>query len=112
MDELLDGDGGDEGCGDELVARLGLLDANAFDVEALGLQGAEQLLDRPAAAVQVGDREGLGRIRDRERGERAASARPRPAGGSTSRTSTRLRTTLFGRPVRTPVRWPRERRRP
>src|SRR4051794_24693094 len=46
-----------------------LADAHRLDVEALVLEGAEQLLDRPAAAVQVGDREGLGCMGDRERGE-------------------------------------------
>src|SRR5215204_3977073 len=34
---------------------------------------------------------------------RSRQCTPSPAGGSTSRTSTRLRTTLFGRPVRTPT---------
>src|SRR5215218_3917842 len=68
VDELLDGDG-DEGRHGELAPGGVLADAHRLDVEALGLEGAEQLLDRPAAAVQVGDREGLGRIRDRERGE-------------------------------------------
>src|SRR4051812_41536941 len=33
---------------------------------------------------------------------RSRQCTPSPAGGSTSRTSTRLRTTLFGKPVRTP----------
>src|SRR5215207_313323 len=69
VDELLDGDGGDERRHGELAPGGVLADAHRLDVEALGLEGAEQLLDRPAAAVQVGDREGLGRIRDRERGE-------------------------------------------
>src|SRR5215218_6675802 len=69
VDELLDGDGGDKGRHGELAPGAVLADAHRLDVEALGLEGTEQLLDRPAAAVQVGDREGLGRIRDRERGE-------------------------------------------
>src|SRR5215203_551563 len=58
MDELLDGDGGDKGRHGELAPGGVLADAHGLDVEALGLEGAEQLLDRPAAAVQVGDREG------------------------------------------------------
>ena len=62
VDELLDGDGGDKGRHGELRPGGVLADAHRLDVEALGLEGAEQLLDRPAAAVQVGDREGLGRI--------------------------------------------------
>src|SRR5215207_10123564 len=60
VDELLDGDGGDERRHGELAPGAVLADAHRLDVEALGLEGAEQLLDRPAAAVQVGDREGLG----------------------------------------------------
>src|SRR5215207_6672639 len=60
VDELPDGDGGDKRRHGELAPGGVLADAHRLDVEALGLEGAEQLLDRPAAAVQVGDREGLG----------------------------------------------------
>src|SRR3546814_2576884 len=69
MYELLDGDGGDKGSDDELVARLGVFDAQALDVEPLGFQGAEQLFDRPAAAVEIDDLPGLQDIFDGTSGQ-------------------------------------------
>src|SRR5215203_5767040 len=60
VDELLDGDDGDEGRHGELAPGGVLADAHRLDVEALGLEGAEQLLNRQRRRY----RSGLGRIRD------------------------------------------------
>src|ERR1700722_9698232 len=53
MNELLHGDGHDQRSGHQLAARRVLADAQALDVEALRFQGSEQLLDGPAASVEV-----------------------------------------------------------
>jgi hypothetical protein len=47
VDELLDGDGGDQRSGNQSVARLRVFDTNTFDIKALGLERAEQLLYIP-----------------------------------------------------------------
>src|SRR5271170_69633 len=54
MDELLDGDGGDEGGHHQPPQWRFLLDEEALDIEALGFQGSEHLLDDPASAVEIG----------------------------------------------------------
>ena len=54
VDQLLDGDRGDQVGHDQAAQRRFRLDEHALDVEAVGLLGSEQLLDGPAAAVEAG----------------------------------------------------------
>ena len=81
VDQLLDDDGGDEQHGDHLLARQILGLAQGIDGEALGLERAEQLFDGPAAAVEVGDGEGvLGACR-LDGGQQSPVQRRRPGRG-------------------------------
>src|SRR5215203_421270 len=102
MDELLDGDGGDKGRHGELAPGGVLADAHGLDVEALVLRvrnscSIAQRRRYRSATAKASAASATGRV------VRSRQCTPSPAGGSTSRTSTRLRTTLFGKPVRTPT---------
>ena len=55
LDQLHHGDGRDGGRDDQFHHGLGIADVGIFDVEAGGLQGAEELLDGPPHAVKIND---------------------------------------------------------
>src|SRR5450631_1233336 len=59
MDQLLNRDGGDQRGGGQFAERLIVGDAQRFDIKALRLHRTEQLLDRPAASIKIGDFERL-----------------------------------------------------
>src|SRR5450432_3231352 len=59
MDQLLNRDGGDQRGGGQFAERLIVGDAQRFDIKALRLHRKEQLLDRPAASIKIGDFERL-----------------------------------------------------
>jgi hypothetical protein len=59
VDALHDLDGGDEGGGGEVFEGVAIGEQALFDVEALRLEGAEDLLDDPAAAIEFDHEEGL-----------------------------------------------------
>ena len=74
-DELHHLDCGDQDGGDELFERAVLLLAQGFDIEALGLHGAEHLLDGPAQAVKADDPARIGDVVDPMGGEQEPQRR-------------------------------------
>ena len=77
---LQDDGGGQQAGEDQAVARVFLADPQAFDVEALALHGAEELLDLPALRVALGDVERVLDRLDGARGQQPPVHRPGAAG--------------------------------
>ena len=69
--ELEHGDGGNEARRDQLLERTAVAETQRLDVEALGLQRAEQLLDEPALAIERDDPARIGGIGDFVAGQQA-----------------------------------------
>src|SRR5437879_2585643 len=61
--------GSDQCCGDEVHQRVPLYDLTVFDIEAVGFQRSEQLLDVPAQTIPAYDFKGVSETGDSMRGQ-------------------------------------------
>jgi len=61
LHELHDFRGRDKRCGGQSFERIAIGQQAFFEIDALRLQGAEQLLDAPATAIEIDHVSGIGK---------------------------------------------------